>query len=254
MTDAADATGYMQRLQRTWEAWAQADPLWAICTVPALTGRRWGPEQFFATGTAHVAELMGYLDSLLPNLPRGAALDFGCGVGRLTQALCAEFRQVCGVDVSPTMIRLADEFNRWPNQCRYLVNDQPDLSSFEGGEWDLIHSHNVLQHIAPAATARYLGEFVRLLTPYGVAVFQLPCRPRFRPAGSRPWDSLDSWGVPDGGPVNEDGLQPAMEMYGIEKHAVIEVIEQAGGEVIEAATDPAPIVDWESIRYVVRRA
>ena len=36
---------------------------------------------------------------------RSRSLDFGCGIGRLTQAM-AEFFEVCdGVDISPTMIR-----------------------------------------------------------------------------------------------------------------------------------------------------
>jgi hypothetical protein len=44
-----------------------------------------------------------------------------------------------------------------------------------------------------------------------------------------------------------------METYGIEKQAVIEIIEKAGGEVLEALPDPSPIPDWENLRYVVRR-
>jgi SAM-dependent methyltransferase len=218
-----------------------------------MSDRRWDPGHFFATGRDHVAELMAYLDRLHPALPRTTAFDFGCGVGRLTQALCGDFIHVCGVDISPTMIRLAQEFNQWPGQCSYRLNDRPDLSGFASNHWDLIHSHWVLQHLAPAATARYLGEFVRLLSPQGLAVFQLPGRPLWRPAGSEPWDSLDSWGVAGGGAVDARGLQVVMETYGIEKQAVIEIIEKAGGEVLEALPDPSPIPDWENLRYVVRR-
>lgn len=248
-----ETTDYMRRLQATWEAWAQADPLWSICTVPEMIGRRWDPETFFATGRAHIAEVMAYLDRLYPDLPRAAALDFGCGVGRLTQPLCREFREVCGVDISPTMIRLAEDFNQWPGQCSYRLNDRDDLNGFASNHWDLVYSHIVLQHIAPAATARYLGEFVRLLSPQGLAVFQVPGRPLWRPAGSEAWDSLDSWGVAGGGAVDPQGLQVAMEMYGIEKEAVTQIVEAAGGEVVDAMPDSSAGAGWESFRYVVRR-
>ena len=38
---------------------------------------------------------------------RRSALDFGCGIGRLSQALAEHFDQVYGVDISPKMIELA---------------------------------------------------------------------------------------------------------------------------------------------------
>ncbi len=50
----------------------------------------------------------------------GKALDFGCGVGRLTQALADYFNEVAGVDVSPTMVNKALEYNKKPTKFHFI--------------------------------------------------------------------------------------------------------------------------------------
>ena len=42
-----------------------------------------------------------------PDFERRAALDYGCGVGRLTLPLAERCEHVYGVDVSPSMLREA---------------------------------------------------------------------------------------------------------------------------------------------------
>lgn len=120
----------------------------------------------------------------------GSALDFGCGVGRLTQALADHFTTVIGVDVSPTMLQLASKLNRHDVRVTYVRNQAPDLSRFLSNSFDFVYSDIVLQHIEPEMSLNYLREFVRLLRPGGVAVFQLPshlrpetpiCAPRAMP-------------------------------------------------------------------------
>lgn len=61
--------------------------------------------------------LIEYVRSLNIDCPRKHALDFGCGVGRLTQALAAHFDEVTGVDISPSMIKLAKKYSRHGDGC-----------------------------------------------------------------------------------------------------------------------------------------
>jgi len=119
---------------------------------------------------------------------RGSALDFGCGVGRLTQALAPHFDRVVGVDVSPAMHDLATRLNQSPQKVSYVCNHTKDLRTFGDGSFDFIVSSIVLQHIRPEMTCSYLREFLRLLTPAGIAVFQLPSHRR-RPE-NRPLESI----------------------------------------------------------------
>jgi predicted TPR repeat methyltransferase len=55
------------------------------------------------------------------SLKRDTALDFECGVGRVTQALCARFARCDGVDIAGSMIRLARQYNRFGDRCQYYV-------------------------------------------------------------------------------------------------------------------------------------
>ena len=161
-----------------WEDAARIDPLWAILSDPARRHRGWNLSDFFATGRREISLLMHQLETLLHPPVRGDALDFGCGVGRLTQALAGIFERVVGVDVSPTMIRLAEQLNRRPDRASYLLNDRPDLSCLPSRSLDFLYSDIVLQHIPPQQSRVYVAEFLRLLRPGGIAVFQLTAERR----------------------------------------------------------------------------
>ncbi|HEY2115313.1 MAG TPA: class I SAM-dependent methyltransferase [Candidatus Angelobacter sp.] len=165
----------LQKLQRTWEGLAQADPLWAICTDPAKQNRRWSRKEFFATGKNEVAVVLGCVAGLGVSVDgKEPALDFGCGVGRLTRALAEHFAECCGVDISPTMITLAKEFNHDLPQCRFLLNERDKLESLPDNYFGFVYTSIVLQHIAERYIRKYIAELVRVLRPGGVLVFQLP--------------------------------------------------------------------------------
>lgn len=164
----------LPELQRNWDTFGRHDPFWAILTDPARRGNRWTPEEFFATGRAEIAAHLDDAARLgVPSQWR-RALDFGCGAGRLTQALADRFDSVLGIDVAPSMIALANTHNRFGGRCRYEVNDQPDLSRWADGTFDLVYTSRVLQHIAPRYSTAYVREFVRLLAPGGYLSFDLP--------------------------------------------------------------------------------
>jgi len=164
----------LAELQRNWEGLAQADPLWAICTDPARRAGKWSREDFFATGQDEIGRVMECVSSLGLEIDRHSpALDVGCGVGRLTRALAGYFPESWGVDISPTMIRLARELNRDFHKCRFVLNEHSDLRSFRDGNFGFVYSSIVLQHIAPRLSRRYIAELARVTRPGGILVFQL---------------------------------------------------------------------------------
>lgn len=160
-----------------WENLAQKDPLWAILSDPSKRGRKWRLNEFLETGSREVSLLLHQLRRLDRSPRPGCALDFGCGVGRLTQALGSAFAEAIGADISPTMIRLAEAINANP-RVRFVLNQSRSLAFIETGSIDFLYSDIVLQHIEPALTKSYLREFVRVLAPMGVCVFQLPSHKR----------------------------------------------------------------------------
>jgi SAM-dependent methyltransferase len=164
----------LRGIQDFWERHARQDPLWTILSDPAKKGRKWGLADFFETGRREISILLYRLESLAILFGREGALDFGCGIGRLTLALAPHFERVAGVDVSETMIRLAEKFNRFPDKVRYHVNPEAHLKIFPDETFDFVYTNIVLQHIQPELSLTYLGEFLRVLRPEGLLVFQLP--------------------------------------------------------------------------------
>ncbi|PYR57060.1 MAG: SAM-dependent methyltransferase, partial [Acidobacteria bacterium] len=142
-----------------WDGHARRDPLWAILSESAKKDGKWGLGRFFQTGVAEISSLFYELDSRRVPMRRGSALDFGCGVGRLTQALAPHFDRVVGVDISPNMVQLATGLNRFPGNVSYVWNQAPHLQRFGDAAFDFVVSNIVLQHIPPEITLRYLEEF-----------------------------------------------------------------------------------------------
>lgn len=163
----------LAELQRNWDEFGKLDPLWAIRTEPDKRGGKWDVGEFFRSGEGHVRELVDRLTEL--GLPTsGVALDFGCGVGRLTQAFGDHFDEVWGIDIAPSMIEGAETFNRQGSRVHYVVNDTSDLRRFEDASFDLVFSVIVLQHIRSDIALGYVREFFRICKPGGAVVFQIP--------------------------------------------------------------------------------
>ena len=159
-----------------WNKLGKQDPLWAILSDPRKKGNRWSLGEFFAVGETEIDGFVKQLDALEQTVGRERCLDFGCGVGRLTRPLANHFGESYGVDVADTMIERAREFHKGVKNIQFYINRNDNLSLFPDNHFDVIYSHIVLQHISPEHAIRYVAEFVRILKPGGVAVFQIPAR------------------------------------------------------------------------------
>ena len=164
----------LEELQANWDGLAQTDPFWAILSDPAKRNENWKEDDFFKTGEEEIERVLGYLKTLDISFNRNIALDFGCGVGRLTQALCRHFQKCYGIDISTSMIKLADKFNRYEDKCIYQVNYSSDIKRFNNNYFDFIYAILVLQHMKPEYSKNYIKDFIRVLSPGGVLIFQLP--------------------------------------------------------------------------------
>lgn len=251
----------LKRLRRNWDDLGKTDPFWAILSVPEMRGNRWDLDAFLSTGKEEIANLMEDLHGLGLEPTLGRALDFGCGVGRLTQALADRFKEAWGVDIAPSMIELANRYNRHPDNCRYFLNDRPDLRLFDDGTFDLIYSNITLQHVEPTYHVAYLADFLRILEPGGLLVFQLPSTKREldQPVSStRGVKGRLRTLTPD--PVLDMYRRtlarteaPGLRVWGTPRDEVETVLTQHGGKVLKAEPDDwAP--DWFGFRYTVIKA
>lgn len=236
---------------RDWNDLAQMDPMWAILTEPGKQYGNWATEEFFRTGIEEISALREVLATLGFTREPERALDFGCGLGRLTVALRQFVPEAVGVDISPAMIERASTLNP---ECRFVHNPYPDLRIFPSEWFDLIYSRRVLQHQGTTAEIlRYVSEFVRVLKPGGVAAFQIPSRipwlhrlqPRRRVYGVLralrfPSNMLYRW-----------RFHP-MRMTGVPEREVCAAVVGAGGRVLLVTPDDSCPGDESRFYHVTR--
>ena len=120
-------------------------------------------DAFFRTGAQEIGAHLQYLrDQFGPFTPR-SALDFGCGVGRLTRALADISGDAVGIDISDGMLREARLAERPGLVFQKDIPDRP---------FDWIVSIIVFQHIPPDRGYRLLQELLRRLAPGGCVTLQ----------------------------------------------------------------------------------
>ena len=240
-------------VEATFDHLAQDDPLWAVLSDPSRAGGRWTWAEFLATGRADVDEVFQRLTELGALPQEGRALDFGCGVGRLSQALSGRFASVDAVDVSGRMIELARTAAEGPPGLRFHHNSRPDLGGFADASYDLVLSLLVVQHIPPALSRAYLKEFARLLKPGGVAVFDAPShtRPSLDPM------ALYRWAAP--APLQRRlrqlrwGRHGMSQIYLLPRREVLAILEASGLEVVTADRRDVVARGTACYRYVAKR-
>ncbi len=139
-------------------------------------GRRNQSEQeFFASAADQVRLFETEMKRRPPEFwKHSAALEIGCGPGRLLHPLSRHFRTLHGVDISAAMLqRAAANLSGIGNVTLHHAADST-LSSFPAESIAFVYSYAVFQHIpSEQIVLGYLAEAVRVLTPGGLFVFQI---------------------------------------------------------------------------------
>lgn len=243
--------------QRSWDFFGKTDPLFAILTFKDKKGGQWKEDEFFDTGKLEVSESINYLRSCGLGIPTGKALDFGCGVGRLTQALADYFEEVYGVDIAPSMIELAKKYNRRGNKCKYFLNETDKLGLLPDHSFAFIYSKITLQHIAPEYSKKYIKEFLRLLKPGGLLLFQLPSEPsammpKCSPALKTRLKNFLPKFLLGAYYRAKHYFYPVVEMYGVQKEEMIMFLKENGADIIDIRSNDSAGPNWNSFQYLVK--
>jgi SAM-dependent methyltransferase len=165
----------LKRHQQDWEELAEFNPEWAVLSEPGARFDGWDLDEFFRLGAEQITDTMDAAAELGLPVRNGSVLDFGCGVGRLSRELGRRFDRYVGVDIAEGMVERARDLNGDFANCTFEVNERPDLSRFDDGQFDAVVSFIVLQHLPDRDLIRsYISEFARVLAPGGLIAFQLP--------------------------------------------------------------------------------
>ncbi len=162
----------IERVGEIWEEKAQENALY-YSNIGTKSAAQVTEDELRRTGVVDYERLVlrdPTIEDLIKSSTPRKVLDFGSGVGRMTEYFTDDFDVVHGVDISKTMIEGAKK--RVPKATFSVFDGQ--VLPYEPEDFDLIFSYQVLQY-APSVSdvERYLKEFYRILKQGGVAKLQL---------------------------------------------------------------------------------
>jgi len=232
------------RVAASWAELGETKPHWSVLSHDEYLPSRIASteEQFFASG--HVDR-----DWLVATLARAGrkpgdfttVLEYGCGLGRVTNHLAGCFTRVMARDISRAHLAhaRARSANAGLTNIEYDLATPPDLGMAE--PFDLWFSVIVLQHNPPPIMAAILRRALKSLVPRGLAVFQIPTYARqYR-------FEIDSY-------LESAPTPGAFEMHCLPQSAVFAIAHEADcriREVIEDSSIGDP--DWVSNVIVLEK-
>ncbi len=167
----------LERSDKEWEKFGAKMPYYGVVTHKKYYKNELSDqekEEFFNTGEEHIKHVMYVLKNKLGiNCNSERALDFGCGVGRLTIPLAKISGHVTGIDVSEAMLEEAKVNSSVLNIKNIsFFKSEDDLSNLTGN-YDFIHSYIVLQHIRTSRGIKIIQRLLDLLEDGGIGVLHI---------------------------------------------------------------------------------
>ena len=147
---------------KDWREIGESQPFWGVLTHPQFRQENLNAESlaaFYASGVEYMEDLAGIFEKLTGTPFRAAAaLDFGCGTGRLAEAMSAYADAVTGYDISPGMLEAARQHGA--GRANY-TGDLPEAM------FDWINTYIVFQHIPTTRGYELLAALLAKLAPRG---------------------------------------------------------------------------------------
>jgi SAM-dependent methyltransferase len=162
----------MGNTDRAWKKLGEIDPYYSVLAHPRYRAAATEGEirrEFFMSGEDHIESVFAIIrESLDSEFAPRRALDFGCGVGRVTIPLARRVAQVVGIDVSDSMLNEANKNceEAGVRNVRLLKSD--DVLENLSGEFDFLHSFLVFQHIPVRRGEMILRQMLQRLADNGV--------------------------------------------------------------------------------------
>ena len=159
----------MLNTDKAWEKWGRNDPYFGVLADERFSAERINDnrELFFASGRDDVAGLLARYEHHFGPLPRSRALDHGCGTGRLTLPLAAQFGEVVALDVAPAMLAEAARNVAEAGAANIRLALADDGLSHAEGTFDFVNSHLVLQHVPVRRGLRIVDALINRVAPGG---------------------------------------------------------------------------------------
>lgn len=163
-------SGFQKNIRDTDKDWTiigETEPYFGVLTSNRFKRENMDEQSrsdFFRSGEGDVEHFISRMRAIFGLFEPRSALDFGCGVGRLTLPLAALTGTATGVDISPGMLSEARK-HKLPG-LRFLT-------SIPNETFDWVVSAIVLQHIPPERGYGIIEELLDRVAPKGGITLQI---------------------------------------------------------------------------------
>jgi SAM-dependent methyltransferase len=202
----------------------EGEPFYGVLSDPRFLRANITPaalEEFWQTGRNEMHGYRQLIQAHFGDFSDASALDFGCGVGRLTRAMGEMCRQATGLDISPGM--LVEARRHAPANVNYV-------SELGDETFDWLNSIIVFQHIPPQRGYRLLDDLLARVNSGGALSLHVTL---FKDESflTHLWPSLRC-GQWDGDRFvsfdHDQGDVGGMEMYDYDMSRIIEMTSRHG--------------------------
>lgn len=166
----------MAGTDNTWQYFGKSDPYFGVISHEDFTQQNLDDARrsaFFDSGRNYVKTVLGLVrEHLDPSFSPSHALDFGCGVGRLSIPLAETCQSVTGLDVSDGMLAEARKNLESSGLRNVTFLKSDDELSAVTVEFDFLNSFIVFQHIPPHRGMKIFRSMLSHLRDGGVGVLQ----------------------------------------------------------------------------------
>jgi SAM-dependent methyltransferase len=159
-----------------WEKLGQTEPYFGVLSENKFLRENLNEDSYSAflkTGQEYIGFLLNEIRTCVDrNFTPHRALDFGCGVGRCSIPLARVCTSVVGIDVSKSMLQHATKICAEQNISNLQLIQCDDSLSRVSGQFDLVHSFLVFQHIPRKRGEAIFSKLLDLLSENGVGAVQ----------------------------------------------------------------------------------
>lgn len=229
-------------IKKAWTHLGKSTPHFSVLTnasfLPENLERN--IEEFWASGAQE-------LDSVMPVLERHGygptdgkvAVEYGCGVGRVTSALAKHFSEVHGYDISPEHLELARQRAQSIGAANAAFHECSVETLGRVEKCDFYYSRIVFQHNPPPIIHLLVQNALKALNPGGIAIFQVPVYSPGYQFG------IDQW-------LSEDHALD-MQMHCLPQRHIFRLIQDEGCLLLELREDDSAGTQYLSNVFVVTK-
>ncbi|MBW4596051.1 MAG: class I SAM-dependent methyltransferase [Brasilonema angustatum HA4187-MV1] len=219
-----------KHIQDSWQHLGKTEPYWSVLTsdkfLQANIQNTNTIADFYESGEHDVSRILETLErNQIDFTLLKSCLEYGCGVGRITQWLAKVFDIVYGYDISQEHLQIAKQHVDSKNIQNIFLHQIEKLNDVEClPKVDFIYSVIVLQHNPPPIIQFIIRQLIKALNPNGVALFQVPTYKLGYEF------SLQEY-------LSGKAKRGEVEMHVLPQNQVFKAIRQEGGKLLEVIED-----------------